>query len=110
MSKAGAPLKLKWTLAGPPSHHGPSIFGLLSPLAANNDPGMTLDKELKREIRVETGMSFGRTTPSSAEIKAAVRQMLESKLKQKRQALETSAKESLISDICDDLLGFGPVQ
>jgi pilus assembly protein CpaF len=71
---------------------------------------MSLDKELKREIRVETGMSFARGTPTPAEVKAAVRQMLESKLKQKRLQLDASIRENVISEICDDLLGFGPVQ
>ena len=71
---------------------------------------MGIDKDLKREIRVETGMKFGRITPSPAEVKECARQVLESKLKQKRLQLDAGAKESLVSAICDDLLGFGPLE
>jgi pilus assembly protein CpaF len=71
---------------------------------------MGSDKDLKREIRVDTGMGFGRNMPSPADVKSAIRQILESKLKQKRQSLDPNSKEKMIGDICDDLLGFGPVQ
>jgi pilus assembly protein CpaF len=71
---------------------------------------MAIDKELKREIRVETGMKFGRDMPSPAEVKTVARQVLESKLKQKRLPLEPEAKESLVNAICDDVLGFGPLE
>jgi len=71
---------------------------------------MAIDKELKREIRVETGMKFGRDMPSPAEVKTVARQVLEAKLKQKRLPLEAEAKESLVNAICDDLLGFGPLE
>ena len=71
---------------------------------------MGFDQELKREIRVETGMRFGRNTPSPAEVKETARQVLESKLKQKRLQLEAGAKEAIVIGICDDLLGFGPLE
>ena len=71
---------------------------------------MGIDKDLKREVRVETGMKFGRITPSPTEVKESARQVLESKLKQKRLQLDAVAKESLVSAICDDLLGFGPLE
>jgi pilus assembly protein CpaF len=71
---------------------------------------MGIDKDLKREIRVETGMKFGRITPLPAEVKEFARQVLESKLKQKRLQLDAGAKESLVTAICDDLLGFGPLE
>jgi len=71
---------------------------------------MGIDKDLKREIRVETGMKFGRITPLPAEVKEFARQVLESKLKQKRLQLDAGAKESLVSAVCDDLLGFGPLE
>lgn len=71
---------------------------------------MGLDKDLKREIRVETGMKFGRNIPSPAEVTEAVGQVLDSKLRQKRLQLEAGPKGSLIAAICDDLLGFGPLE
>jgi pilus assembly protein CpaF len=71
---------------------------------------MSIDKDLKQEIRIETGMRFGKTTPTTAEVKAAARQVLESKVKQKRLQLDSSGKESLINAICDDLLAFGPIE
>jgi len=55
-------------------------------------------------------MRFGRSTPSPAEVREAVRQVLESKLKQKRLQLDSGAKELLIGAICDDILAFGPIQ
>ena len=69
-----------------------------------------IDKELKREVRVETGMKFGRITPTTSEVKETARLVLEAKLKQKRLQMETGAREALITAICDDLLGFGPLE
>jgi pilus assembly protein CpaF len=71
---------------------------------------MGIDKELKRDIRVETGMRFGKNIPSPLEAKEVARLVLDSKLKQKRLQLDASAKESLVTAICDDLLGFGPLE
>ena len=51
-----------------------------------------IDKDLKRDVRVETGMSFGRNMPSLAEVKESARQVLESKLKQKRLQLYAKTK------------------
>ena len=70
----------------------------------------SIDQDLKREIRVETGMKFGRNTPSAAEVKETARQVLEAKLKQQRLQLDAAAKESLLTAITDDLLGFGPLE
>src|SRR4029079_5794196 len=44
------------------------------------------------------------------EVKNAIRQALESKLRQTRRQLDPAAKETLVSDVCDDLLGFGPLE
>jgi len=71
---------------------------------------MAIDNELKREVRHETGMRLRKGTPSVAEVKDSARQVLESKLKQKRSQLDPSAKEQLISAICDDLLAYGPLE
>jgi len=71
---------------------------------------MGIDKDLKRDVRVETGMSFGRNMPSLAEVKESARQVLESKLKQKRLQLDAKTKETIINAISDDLLGFGPLE
>ncbi|HEY5043419.1 MAG TPA: CpaF family protein [Verrucomicrobiae bacterium] len=71
---------------------------------------MGIDKELKRDIRVETGMRFVKGMPSSLEAKEAARLVLDSKLKQKRLQLDAGARESLVTAICDDLLGFGPLE
>src|SRR5665213_1961396 len=71
---------------------------------------MAIDKDLKRDVRVETGMRFVKAIPSPPEVKEAARLVLESKLKQKRLQLDAGAKESLITAICDDLLGFGPLE
>ena len=71
---------------------------------------MGIDNDLKREIRLETGMRFGRTAPTLEEVKASTRQVLESKLKAKRLQLDFSAKEELINAICDDLLALGPLE
>jgi pilus assembly protein CpaF len=71
---------------------------------------MGIDKDLKRDVRVETGMSFGQNTPSLAEVKESARQVLESKLKQKRLQLDAKTKDTIINAISDDLLGFGPLE
>ncbi len=71
---------------------------------------MSIDKDLKRDVRVETGMRFGKNAPSLAEVKESARQILESKLKQKRLQLDAGAKETLLNAIGDDLLGFGPLE
>jgi pilus assembly protein CpaF len=71
---------------------------------------MSINKDLKREVRVETGMRFGRATPTDLEVKEAVRQVLELKLKQKRQQLDAGIKEAAINGIVDDLLGLGPLE
>jgi pilus assembly protein CpaF len=69
-----------------------------------------IDKDLKREVRMEAGMKFGRNTPSIAQVKETVRQVLETKLKQKQQQLAPAEKETIINAIVDDLLGFGPLE
>jgi pilus assembly protein CpaF len=69
-----------------------------------------IDKDLKREVRMETGMKFGRNTPSIAQVKETVRQVLETRLKQKPQPLAPAEKETVINAIVDDLLGFGPLE
>jgi len=66
--------------------------------------------DLKREVRLETGKRFGRNTPSDAEIRNATRGVLEAKLKDKRLTLGPVEKEALLNAICDDLLGFGPLE
>jgi len=71
---------------------------------------MGIDKELKRDIRVETGMRFVKGFPSPLEAKEAARFVIDSKLKQKRLQLDAGARESLVAAICDDLLGFGPLE
>jgi pilus assembly protein CpaF len=71
---------------------------------------MNMDKELKREIRVEAGMRFGRSNPTAAEVKDSVRQVLELKLKQKKLKLDSNDSEKLINAVCDDLLGYGPIE
>jgi pilus assembly protein CpaF len=73
-------------------------------------PAMSIDKDLKRDVRVETGMRFGKNAPSLAEVKESARQILESKLKQKRLQWDAGAKETLLNAIGDDLLGFGPLE
>jgi pilus assembly protein CpaF len=69
-----------------------------------------IDPELKQEIRIETGMRFAKTVPSLADVKAAARHVLESKLKQRRVQLDPSAMDAIIAGICDDMLGFGPLE
>jgi len=71
---------------------------------------MSIDNDLKRDVRVETGMRFGKNAPSLAEVKETARQILEYKLKQKRLQLDAGAKETLLNAIGDDLLGFGPLE
>jgi len=71
---------------------------------------MKIDRDLKREVRVETGMRFGSKTPSAAEVRESARQVLESKLKQARRQLDAGAREALISAVIDELLGFGPLE
>jgi pilus assembly protein CpaF len=69
-----------------------------------------IDKDLKREVRMETGMKFGRNAPSVAQVKETTRQVLEAKLKQKQQQLAPADKETFINAITDDLLGYGPLE
>jgi pilus assembly protein CpaF len=69
-----------------------------------------IDKELKRDVRMETGMKFGRNTPSAAQVRETARQVLETRLKQKPQPLTPAEKETVINAITDDLLGFGPLE
>jgi pilus assembly protein CpaF len=69
-----------------------------------------IDKELKREVRIETGMKFGRVTPSVEQVKETARQTLEAKLKQKQLQLSPAEKETVINAITDDILGFGPLE
>lgn len=71
---------------------------------------MSIDKNLKKEVRLETGMKFGRNTPTLAAVKESARQVLEFKLKQKRLSLESKPKEELLDAICDDLLAYGPIE
>ena len=71
---------------------------------------MTIDKDLKRDVRVETGMRFGSRTPTPAEARESARQMLDSKLKHGRLQLDAQAREALLSAVVDDLLGFGPLE
>src|SRR5580693_8897328 len=59
---------------------------------------------------METGMKFGRNTPSIAQVKETTKQVLEAKLKQKPQPLTPAEKETVINGITDDLLGFGPLE
>lgn len=71
---------------------------------------MPIDKEFKREVRIETGMKFGRNTPNIAQVKEATRQVVELKSKQKQRPLAPADKETLINAIADDILGFGPLE
>jgi pilus assembly protein CpaF len=71
---------------------------------------MEIDNDLKREVRVETGMRFGRNTPTPEEVRESARQILDSKLKQRRQQMDAQAREALLSAVTDDLLGFGPLE
>ena len=71
---------------------------------------MPIEKEFKREVRIEAGMKFGRTTPGIAQVKETTRQVLEAKLKQKQQSMAAGDKETLINAIADDVLGFGPLE
>jgi pilus assembly protein CpaF len=69
-----------------------------------------IDKDLKREVRMETGMKFGRNAPSPAQVRETTRQVLEAKLKQKQQPLTPAEKDAVVNAITDDLLGFGPLE
>jgi pilus assembly protein CpaF len=69
-----------------------------------------IDKELKREVRIETGMKLGRVAPTPAQVKEMARQVLEAKLKQKPAPLSPAEKEAVINAIADDILGFGPLE
>jgi pilus assembly protein CpaF len=71
---------------------------------------MTIDPGLKREVRIETGMRFGRTLPNPAEARDAARTILDAKLKQHRHPLDAAEKEKLLDAILHDLLGFGPLE
>ena len=68
---------------------------------------MNYDKELKKEVRLETGTRLGRATPSPAEVKNLARQILESKLRQRRTQMDPYAAEALLNAVCDDMLGWG---
>jgi pilus assembly protein CpaF len=81
-----------------------------APWSAVDHKSMNIGKELKREIRLETGMRFGRSTPTVTEVRESTRQVLECKLKQKRLKLDSNEKDELIQAIFDDLLGFGPIE
>ncbi len=70
---------------------------------------MSVETELKKEVRVETGMRFGRVTPSVNEVREAARVILENKLKQRRLQMDLRAKETLLAAVCDDMLGWGPL-
>lgn len=70
---------------------------------------MSIDSELKKEVRLETGNRFGRGTPAVPEIKAAARNILETKLRQRRLQMDPVAVERLLAAICDDMLGWGPL-
>ena len=59
---------------------------------------------------MEAGMKFGRNTPSPAQVREAIAQVLESRLKQKKTPLIPAEKEALINAIADDLLGYGPLE
>jgi pilus assembly protein CpaF len=71
---------------------------------------MNINRELKSEVRIETGMRFGRNLPNPAEARTAARTILDAKLKQHRRSLEASEKEILLDNIIHDLLGFGPLE
>lgn len=70
---------------------------------------MSFETELKKEVRLETGSRFGRGMTSLAEIKETARTVLESRLRQRRQQLDPAVKERLLTAVCDDMVGWGPL-
>ena len=71
---------------------------------------MDIDSEFKREVRIETGMRFIKNVPAFAEAREICRSVLESKLKQKKLQMDSGARELLLTAVCQDLLGFGPLE
>ena len=67
-------------------------------------------KALRREVRLEAGMRFGRAKPSTAEVEATLRQVLDSKLAKERLLWAPNAKEEVVRALVDDLLGLGPLE
>ena len=71
---------------------------------------MAIEKELRKEVRVAAGLRFGRNLPTPQEIRKIAGEILESALRQKKECLDESRKESIVESVCDDLLGLGPLQ
>jgi pilus assembly protein CpaF len=71
---------------------------------------MMNDHEIKKEIRLETGMLLGRSVQSREEIQNIARSIFEQKQKQKKFLMDSAGMEKIIEAICDDFLGLGPLQ
>jgi len=71
---------------------------------------LDVDKELKREIRLEAGMRLGRSTPSRTEAEKTLRDVIESRLSRDRLKWTPETKAELVRSLVDDLLGLGPLE
>ena len=71
---------------------------------------MTSEKQLKKELRIETGLKLGRTVSSRNEIRNTALPILEYLLKENSLNMEDSRKQLILESHCDDFLGFGPIQ
>ncbi len=71
---------------------------------------MASEKQIKKELRIETGLKLGRTVSSRTEIKSIALPVLEHLLKENSLPMEDSRKNQILESLCDDFLGFGPIQ
>lgn len=71
---------------------------------------MTSEKQLKKELRIETGLKLGRNISSRTEIRNTALPILDHLLKQNNLSMEDSKKNQILESVCDDFLGFGPIQ
>jgi pilus assembly protein CpaF len=71
---------------------------------------MRFDPDLKREVRIDSGMRFGSRTPTHSEVLEAARAALDSRQKQQRRQIAPAERDALLAAVVDDLLGYGPLE
>lgn len=68
-------------------------------------------KKIKKEIRREMSMWIGQEEKSSRDfLTQKARQIFDNMETERKISIESSVKEKIISSLCDDFLGLGPIQ
>ena len=71
---------------------------------------MISEKQLKKQLRIETGLKLERNISSRIQIKNTALPIMELLLKQNNLSMDDSRKNQILDAVCDDFLGFGPLQ